>query len=268
MKTLLAALSMIPGLTATPPLPPRTVDSSAYSGFEISLIEKYADADKDDERATCYKVNVKNIGEGYMSGVFFNFSTGFQAYNYEYEGIVSNDQVIAPHQEITLVVSANYNTDSLDNFKITASAYIDFTDELKVTGTKEITYIENERGYFNYIDMSFGHAERDEYCYGAIIKAYVDEKEAFFVVNECDNFGFFTTKEVKGNENNEAEVVKLLKTKYRAYEQENFQSNFFYRVSKGCHGSIIFGVPAMTSLGLITTFVVALKRAYKKKYSK
>jgi long-chain acyl-CoA synthetase len=43
MKTLLAVLSMIPGLTATPPLPPRTVTTDEYNDFEVTLVEKYAE---------------------------------------------------------------------------------------------------------------------------------------------------------------------------------------------------------------------------------
>ena len=249
MKTLLAVLSMIPGLTATQPLPPRTVTTDEYNDFEVTLVEKYAE---DDERysyfnqGTRYKVNLKNTGEGYMSGIYFTFEYGYHSYNTVIEGEYSDYHVIAPNQEATIIVAANYNADSLDEFEIHGSAYTSFTDEVTVSG--------------------------------AIIKAFVEEKESYFVINEWDNFTFTSTKEVKGNENNEVEVVKLLKTEYIGYEEMISQRDFFEthnnvetvfdNITKGCRGSIFFGVPAAASLGLLTTFVVALRRNTKKNKSK
>lgn len=281
MKTLLAVLSMIPGLTATPPLPPRTVTTAEYNDFEVTLVEKYAE---DDERfsyfgqGTCYKVNLKNIGEGYMSGIYFTFEGGYHSYTSALEGECSNDYVIAPNQEETIIVSANYNADNLDEFEIHGCAYTSFTDEVTVSGTNVMTTTKYDDYYYSHVDMSFDYAKDEKYCYGAIIKALVEEKEAYFVVNEWNNFSFTTTKEVKGNENNEAELVKLLKTEYIGYDEMIAQRDFFEthsnaetvfdNITKGCRGSIFFGVPAAASLGLVTTFVVALYRTVKKNKNK
>ena len=71
MKTLLAILSVIPGLRATPPLPPRTVDTSLYNDFEATLVEKYADNNDRYANGTCYIVNIKNTGEGYIKDIHF-----------------------------------------------------------------------------------------------------------------------------------------------------------------------------------------------------
>lgn len=267
MKALLAILSMIPGLTATPPLPPRTVDTSSYSDFEVTLVEKYADGRENYPRGMCYKINLKNTGKGYLSSIGFTFKGGYYSYNTDIEGMVSNNQVIAPNQEVSMVISANYNAASLDEVEFYASAYTAFTDELKVFGSKILTSEQrNEEWYSNSIDMSFGHTERDEFCYGAVVKAYVDGKEAYFMADECDNFSFSSTKEVQGDANGEVEVMGMFKTKYSHYAEEN--SNIFYNISKGCRGSILYGVPAAASLGLVTTFVVALRRTIKKNKSK
>lgn len=273
MKTLLAVLSMIPGLTATQPLPPRTVVASKYTDFETTLIEKYADEDTERYsqqygQGTCYKVNVKNTGEGYIKDIYFTFG-GLHSYRSELEDDFSPDCVIAPNQEAVFLVFINHVTDSLDDLGIYADAYSEFTDELTVTGSKAITSLQGNNSYY-HVDISFGRRERDRYCYGAVIKAYVDDKEAYFVVNEWDNFVITTNhdKEIKGDENNEVEVAKLIKTEYSAYEQEMSQKDFFNRTNKGCNGSILYGIPAAASLGVITTFVVALRRLGKKKYSK
>ena len=281
MKTLLAVLSMIPGLTATPPLPPRTVTTDEYNDFEVTLVEKYAE---DDERfsyfeqGTCYKVNLKNTGEGYMSGIYFTFEYGYHSYNTVIEGECSDYYVIAPNQEATIIVAANYSADSLDEFEIHGSAYTSFTDEVTVSGTNVMTTTKYDDYYYSHVDMSFDHVKDEKYCYGAIIKAFVEEKETYFVVNEWDNFTFTTTKEVNGNENNEAELVKVLKTEYIGYDEMIAQRDFFEthsnvetvfdNITKGCRGSILFGVPAAASLGLVTTFVVALRRSAKKNKSK
>ena len=282
MKTLLAVLSLIPGLKATPPLPPRTVTSDEYNDFEVTLVEKYAE---DDERysyfdqGTRYKVNLKNTGEGYLSGIYFTFEGGYHSYSTVIEGECSDDYVIAPNQEATIIVAANYNADSLDEFEIHGCAYTSFTDEVTVSGTNVMTTTKYDDYYCSHVDMSFDHAKDEKYCYGAIIKALVEEKEAYFVVNEeWNNFSFTTTKEVKGNENNEAELVKLLKTEYIGYDEMIAQRNFFEthgnietvfdNITKGCRGSILFGVPAAASLGLVTTLVVALRRSVKKNKSK
>lgn len=278
MKTLLAALSMIPALTATSPLPPRTVTTDEYNDFEVTLVEKYAE---DDERysylnqGTRYKVNLKNTGEGYMSGIYFTFEYGYHSYNTVIENECSDSYVIAPNQEATIIVAANYNADSLDEFEIHGSAYTSFTDEVTVSGTNVMTTTKYDDYYYSHVDMSFDYAKDEKYCYGAIIKALVEEKEAYFVVNEWDNFSFTATKEVKGNENNEVELVKLLKTEYIGYDEMISQRNFFEtysndetvfdNITKGCRGSILFGVPAAASLGLVTTFVVVLRRRSNKK---
>ena len=81
MKTLLAILSVIPGLKATPALPPRTVDTSSYSDFEVTLVEKYADGRENYPRGMCYKISLKNTGEGYLSSIGFTFEGGYHSYN-------------------------------------------------------------------------------------------------------------------------------------------------------------------------------------------
>lgn len=269
MKTLLAVLSLIPGLRATPPLPPRTVDTSLYNDFEATLVEKYADNNDRYANGTCYIVNIKNTGEGYIKDIHFKFNQGYYSYETELQDSISPYCVIGPNQEATFVVSANRDADSLDDFEIYAQAYTAFTDELTVTGSKTIEITSDYRDYYSYrVDMSFGHTVRDKYCYGAIVKAYAEEKEMYLILDEWYNFSFGSAKEIKGNENNEVEVVKTLKTEYIGYEQEKFQSNFSYRVKKGCFGSVLFGIPAAASLGLITTFVVALRRSIKKNKSK
>jgi hypothetical protein len=268
MKTLLAVLSMIPGLTATSPLPPRTVDTSRYYDFEAIILDKFDDDNNQYEPGTCYKVNVKNTGEGYIKDICFVANDKTYSYANKLENSISDCYVVAPNQEATFIVSANYDTDSLDNFEIYVNAYTAFTDELTVTGSKTITTERMGEYYSNKVDMSFGHIGRDRYCYGAIIKAYVEEKETYFILDEWDYFSFATTKEVRGNENNEIEVIKMLKTEYRAYEQELGQIELSRRLNKGCNGSIIFGAPAAASLGLVTTFVVVLRRKTKKNKSK
>lgn len=269
MKTLLAILSMIPGLRATPPLPPRTVDTSLYNDFEATLVEKYADNNDRYANGTCYIVNIKNTGEGYIKDINFKFDQGYYSYETELQDSISPYCVIGPNQEATFVVSANRDADSLDDFEIYANAYTAFTDELTVTGSKTIEITSDYRDYYSYrVDMSFGHTVRDEYCYGAIVKAYAEEKEMYLILDEWYNFSFGSAKEIKSNENNEVEVVKALKTEYIAYEQERSQEDFFYRVSKGCNGSILCSAPAITSMGVITTFVVALRRNIKKNKSK
>jgi hypothetical protein len=52
------------------------------------------------------------------------------------------------------------------------------------------------------------------------------------------------------------------------FETHSHVENVFDNITKGCRGSILFGVPAATSLGLVTTFVVALRRSAKKNKSK
>lgn len=268
MKTLLAILSMIPGLTATPPLPPRTVDTSYYRDFETTLVEKYADNREYYASGTCYKVNVKNTGEGYIKDIHFKSQSNYYSYKTELTRELANEYVIAPNQEETFIVSVNYDTDNLDDFEIYANAYTAFTDELTVTGSKTMTVNKLSDRYYYNVDMSFGHNGKDQYCYGAIIKVYVDDQEIYFIVNERENFCFHSDKEVKGNDNGEVEIVKLLKTEYIGYGQERSQEDFFYRAKKGCFGSILFGVPAAASLGLVTTFVVVLRRTIKKNKSK
>ncbi len=282
MKTLLAVLSLIPGLTATSPLPPRTVTTDEYNDFEVTLVEKYAEDDErysqSFEQGTCYKVNVKNIGEGYIKDIYFTFDGSYRSYHSMLEGKSSDEYVIAPNQEAIFVVSANYNADNLDEFEIHGSAYTSFTDEVTVSGTNVMTTTKYDDYYYSHVDMSFDYTKDEKYCYGAIIKALVEEKEAYFVVNEWNNFSFTTAKEVKGNENNEAELVKLLKTEYIGYEEMIAQRDFFEthsnvetvfdNITKGCRGSILFGVPAAASLGLVTTSVVALRRTIKKNKSK
>ena len=275
MKTILAALSMIPALTATSPLPPRTVAASSYSDYEITLLEKYADNREIYKQGTCYKVSVKNTGEGYIDNVSFTFDSGYVSYKSELVNYFSTDYVIGPNQEETFIVSANYDVDSLDLFDIHVSAYTSFTDEVTVGGTNVMTTTKYDDYYYSHVDMSFDYAKDEKYCYGAIIKALVEEKEAYFVVNEWNNFSFTTTKEVKGNENNEAELVKLLKTEYKGYDEMISQRDFFEThsnvetasdsITKGCQGSIVFGVPMAASLGVVTTFVVALRRRSNKK---
>jgi len=265
MKTLLALLSMIPGLSATEPLPPNRVTPSIYYDFETTLVEKYHDDSQQyNDRGTCYKINVKNTGEGYISFISMTFNGGFSPYKTVLEENDSRNYVIAPNHEANFIISAYYDTDSLNNFTIIAEAYTAFTDELVVTGTKTITSEKCDGGYYNYIDMSFDNDLDNHYCYGATIKAYVDGKESYFIVNECDDFSFMTSKEVKGDENGVVEVVKLFKTEYAYYSH----TGYVKQGGNGCNGSIICLAPTIAPLGLITTFVIALSRAHKKKYSK
>lgn len=267
MKPVLFLLASIMTTKATQPLPPRTVDTSIYRDFEITLVDKYAINDEKYGHGTSYKVNVKNTGEGYIKNIVFAYN-GLSAYDNRLEDKLSDNHVIAPNQEATFIVSASYDVNSLDDLEIYADAYTSFTDELEVTGSKKITWIVYENYhddlYYNTVDMSLGLTGKDRYCYGAIIKAYADNQEAHFVINEWDNFTFTTYKEIKGNDNDEVEIVKLLKTEYRAYDEEQFQNHFYYKDNKGCNGAIITSISSVAVLGLFVAPIIALRRSKKK----
>ena len=253
MKPVLFLLASIMTTKATQPLPPRTVNTSIYHDFEITLVDKYAINSEKYGHGTSYKVNVKNTGEGYIKNIVFTYN-GLSAYDNRLEDKLSDNHVIAPNQEATFIVS---------DLEIYADAYTSFTDELEVTGSKKITWIVYENYhddlYYNTVDMSLGLTGKDRYCYGAIIKAYADNQEAHFVINEWDNFTFTTYKEIKGNDNDEVE-----KTEYRAYDEEQFQNHFYYKDNKGCNGAIITSISSATVLGLFIAPVIALRRSKKK----
>ena len=221
-------LAMAPVIKATPALPPHKVTPSEYNNFDISLIEKYDDADSYSGQGKCYKVHLKNTGNGYLDYLSFAFpkegkNGRYQSYGFDSDFISSNS-VLAPQQEMDVIISANYNTDSLNDFYIYASAYTQFTDEVTITGSKKIIYEEGSRDdkphYFNRVDMSFDK-ENDKYCYSAIIKVEVDGTDYYFVVHSADQFYFDSSIRLGESNEKEVEVVKVLKTEYPYYEQSH-----------------------------------------------
>lgn len=215
LGTLFTVISVASGIKATPPLPARRVTASDYQDIAYSFVEKYNDPDVYDRY--CYKIHVINTGEGYLNNVTLTFDDGYRTYDSQIVNAISSCSVIGPYQEADFVIPSYYNVESSDGFTVQATAFKDFTNEIEISGNKEIYSSRYEDGhYYNTVDIYFGNGRKDQYCYGAIIKAKVAEEDAFFVVNAWDNYAFDTTTPV----DDYAEVIGLIKTPYSAYEEE------------------------------------------------
>lgn len=265
--SLLAALLLTgPVIKATPPLPPRVVTPSSYSNFETTLIEKYDDEESVSGKGKSYKIHVKNTGYGYINYVYFTFDGGFQSYSSKIEDYCSDAYVIAPNQEADFIVSANYDTDKLDDFTIAADAYTDFTDEVYVYGNHTITSVRNDLTsdenyrYHNIVDVDFD-VYYSRYCYGAIIKVNNEGEYSYFVVQFTDNYFAFDSKYplTMEGEHKGIQVVKVLKKEYSHYKVEKRNDTIQTLLSVVIPSTVLFLI-----IGIVFFVVIKINQRKKK----
>ena len=262
LSLLAAALISAPVIKATPPLPPYDVSTKSYSDIQMTLIDKYDDEDSASGNGKSYKIHVKNTGKGYVKYFSLGFPketpTGSHFSSYKTETpFVSKNSVLAPGQELNIVISANYDTNNLDDFIINADAYVDFFNDVYAYGsftlTSEKNTINPDIPYLNRVDMHFD-AENNRFCYGAIIRINDEGTYSYFEVDLQNNFSFYSEAPlVAEGESKEVELVKILRTEYSHYSE--------HRVLHETLPIILIVAPILglfLIIGLIATIVFAV----------
>ena len=265
---LLTLLPLLPLLMATSPLPPRVPRVELHDGVEVTLLEKSNDIGTTNGKK--YKLRVKNSGDGYLSSVVLRFpkevekDSRYTSFNTEIFDLVSDSQVFAPNQEFDCVVYANYDAESINEFVVEAFGYSQFVDEIKISGTRELTSFatnEDNNRYLNHVEMSFG-GKVSGYVYGAIIKVKHGINYYYFEVNEA--YGPFTFYTDMALPEGEVEVVKIIKSKYD-YDTNNYGIEPQRKLDKLPYFIIAFSIViGLSILGLITFVIVrSIKKAHK-----
>ena len=265
---LLTLLPLLPLLMATSPLPPRVPRVELYDGVEVTLLEKSNDIGTTNGKK--YRLLVKNSGDGYVSDLLLRFPKvaengyRYESYKTEKTAFVSDGQVIAPDQEFECVVYANYDAESINEFVVEAFGYNQFADEIKISGTRELTSFatnEDSNHYINHVEISF-EGKASNYVYGAIIKAKHGINYYYFIVNEENgSFIFYTDMALPEGE---VEVVKIIKSKYD-YDTNNYGIEPQRKIDKLPYFIIAFSIViGLSILGLITFVIVrSIKKAHK-----
>lgn len=259
-------LLSIPTLKATPPLRDRVITSSPYSDVNITLIEKTDDSESVSGEGKKYKIHVKNTGTGYLDILTFGFPKDseyrYKSYNIEFVAQrYSNQQVFGPNEEWDMIISANYDTNDINDFYVSTYAYTEFDNSLKISGTKNVYSEENpykQGTYRNSIDASFDgiepHSNNERYCYGAIVKATIEGEAKYFAVNY--DFYFETEVEIDGD----IEIVELVKTEYSDFGKIQMNNKMM-----GCLAFFIFGVPSIICVLFITAVVIVIVGVTRKR---
>ena len=254
-----------PVIKATPPLRDREITASEYSDVAVSLIEKTDDPESLSGNGKKYKIHVKNTGTGYFEALTFGFPKEgeyrYDSYNEEFvTHRYSTQQVFGPNDEWDMVISANYDTDDINDFYVYAYAYTEFDDSLKISGTKEVSIEEDrykEGSYRNSIDATFDginpYSNEERYCYGAIVKASIEGETNYFAVNH--DFYFETDAKI----DDDVEIVKLVKTEYSDYGR--IQTS---KKTMGCLAFIIYGLPIILCALFIVTIAIVIVRVTKR----
>ena len=269
LNSLAMLLAAAPTIKATPALPQHEIQAkNSTTGFQATLIEKSDDTDSYSGKGKNYKIHLKNTGDAYIEGFYLQFpkesgNDGYTSYETVFPEFVSRNSVLAPGQETDIIVSANYDAGSLDDFYMSAVVFGEFTDEVSIYGTKKLQaikdYGEGEYQYVNTIDMQFDK-ENDRYCYGAIIKVNLEGQDYYFNVNLCENFTFFTSLYLKEYENKEVEIVKVLRCEYSHYKQSKSNPFVIFPILI----LLAVSIPFLVIGGLIVLVVILAVRHNKK----
>lgn len=265
-------LAVAPAIKASQALPGHYVTAQDYTNVQASLIEKYDDEERSNDmnQGKTYKIHVKNTGSGYLSYLMLFFSPnskeGYRSYFTEM-GFISESSLLAPNQETDVIISAYYDTDSLDDFYIGGSAYVDFTEEIHATGEMKIISheqdgVEGLHKYAHSTQMKFD-VEKDvksDYCYGAVIKVNVGGEDNYFVVNLEDDFYFYTSVPLSDKEETDFEIVKLIKTDYPGKDARN-STRPFIDESGGNLAYALMIISGLAVIGIVGFVIFAIYRA-------
>lgn len=214
LKKIVLLLPVLPMLMANAPAP--TPRPSEYEDYTISV----SDVQKHTEDVIYYRYSydVKNTGEGYISDIYVNLRRSDNSYDYDnLEGIsfdsIFYDSLIIPHQEITAIGKSRLSEPSIDNYKevhYTASAYIDFADDVTVTGDYELTTLSYDNAY--KVNISLEGTKKGDYYYGVIFKITYDGEDHYVHSDEMRGFDIRVNNHFDYTKLTNIEVVKVTKT--------------------------------------------------------
>lgn len=252
-KKLVILLPVLPMLMANAPAP--TPRPSEYEDYTISI----SDVQKHSEDVIYYRYSydIKNTGEGYISDIYVKLKRNDNSYDYDnLEGIsfdsIFYDSLIIPHQEITAIGKYRLSEPSINNYKevrYTANAYINFADDVTVTGDYELTKVSYASSTYK-VNISLEGTKKNDFYYGVIFKITYDEQVRYVHSDEMQGFDIRVNDHFDYTKLTNIEVVKVTKTKaYHSHVGEVltgiaivFIVCFFLMISMGIFSAIFFPI--------------------------
>ena len=251
LKKLVILLPVLPMLMANAPAP--TPRPSEYNDYTISV----SDVQKHTEDVIYYQYSydVKNTGEGYISVIYTNLRRSDNSYdcdildNDAFSGVFY-DSLLIPHQEATVLGSSRLSEPSIDNYKevrYSASAYIDFADDVTVTGDYELTTLFHNTYKVN---ISLEGTKKNNFYYGVIFKITYDGEDYYVHSDEMQGFDIRVNDHFDYTKLTNIEVVKVTKTDaYHSHVGDVltgiaivFIVCFFLVISMGIFSAIFFPI--------------------------
>lgn len=215
LKKLVILLPVLPMLMANAPAP--TPRPSEYEDYTISV----SDVQKHSEDVIYYRYtyDIKNTGEGYITDIYANLRRSDNSYDYDnLEGIsfdsIFYDSLIIPHQEITAIGKSRLSESSINNYKevhYNARAYINFADDVTVTGDYELTKVSYANNTYK-VNISLEGTKKNDFYYGVIFEITYDEQVRYIHSDEMRGFDIKVAESFDFTKLTNIEVFKVTKT--------------------------------------------------------
>ena len=252
-KKLVILLPVLPMLMANAPAP--TPRPSEYMDYTISV----SDVQKHSEDVIYYRYSydIKNTGEGYITDIDVNLRRSDNSYDYDnLEGIsfdsIFYDSLIIPHQEITAIGKSRLSEPSINKYKevhYKARAYINFADNVTVTGDYELTKVNHSINTYK-VNISLEGTKKNDFYYGVIFKITYDEQVRYVHSDEMQGFDIRVNDLFDYTKLTNIEVFKVTKTDaYHSHMGEVltgiaivFIVCFFLMISMGIFSAIFFPI--------------------------
>ena len=179
--------------------------------------------------------------------------------SYDYDSLhndafngVFYDSLLIPHQEATVLGSSRLSEPSIDNYKevrYTASAYIDFADDVTVTGDYELTKVSYASSTYK-VNISLEGTKKNDFYYGVIFRITYDGEDHYVHSDEMQGFDIRVNDHFDYTKLTNIEVVKVTKTKaYHSHVGEVltgiaivFIVCFILMISMGIFSAIFFPI--------------------------
>lgn len=192
-KTLLL-VAISPFLMATTTLPEPGVTPEYYSDFTLNYLKE---EDKGDQH--CYYFHLDNTGNGYIERIFLYASSE----NNYFTVILDSSDISSPFlnatyqpgasQDIVFVTSTPYEKEF--DFWHDATAYTSKANEIRVSGSKNVSLIQKNYSDFVYqIDLFLSNRNDDAFYYGAIVEVAYQDKISFIKVDKENEYKFETSQ--------------------------------------------------------------------------